>query len=192
VRAWLDKYESSLGLDKVASIDWEQVAGCFPPVPGTYALVVETAAPGPVLIGRTGKRGRMEVVPGFYVYTGSAGGGVRARQRCHLTPARDLQIWWDVDVLRLRCSVVEVWFTVDPLDPNLDPKSALMERECAVARSVLTMPAATVPVRKFGASGCRRCPAHLAHFASRPSFRSFQARMRRSAVPCRVQRIVLG
>lgn len=189
MRAWLDQYEASLGAGLAVPVDWEQVAGRFPHGLATYALVMQTATKGGVLIGQTGRLGRMEVVPGYYVYGGSAGmppDGLHYRLRWHLTLARDLKLQKQVDFLRLRCSVVEVWFTVDPFT------TSPLERECVLNMCVLAMPGATVPMPRFGSTDCRTCPAHLAHFEDRPSFRSFQAMVKRSAMPCRVQRVVLG
>jgi Uri superfamily endonuclease len=192
---WLDQYEARLGLGAVVTVGWEKVAKHFPAEPGTYALVLQTAAPGGVLLGRTGNLGRMEVADGSYVYSGSACGtktGIRGRQRRHLTLARELKLKWQVDFLRLRCSVVEVWFTTDSFPSDLDLKAARSARECAFAMSVLTMAGATVPVPGFGSPEHRNCPAYLAHFETKPSFRAFQREVERSEWPCRLQRVIVG
>jgi Uri superfamily endonuclease len=194
LHGWLDRYEAGLGIGRVTPVDLERALSRLPEEEGTYAMVLEAVAPGPVLLGRTGTLGRMEVRPGYYVYAGSAfqSGGVRGRWRHHLTPAVELALKWQVDCLRLRCAVVEGWFTTAPLPSGRDRVLARSARECALAMSVLAMRAATVPVRGFGSPEDRRCPAYLAYFEAKPSFRAFQSAVARSDWPCRLQRVVLA
>jgi Uri superfamily endonuclease len=55
----------------------------FEPRPGTYALLLSSAADGVIRVGRLGD---LRLQPGFYVYVGSAlgPGGVRARLAHHM------------------------------------------------------------------------------------------------------------
>ena len=86
---------------------------------------------------------------GTYVYCGSAygPGGLRARVARHLR--REKPMRWHVDYLTRSGSVRAVLAL---------PGGS----ECALLSSILTHPGATVPIRGFGSSDCRRCPAHLA------------------------------
>ena len=107
-RAWLARYEEGLG--RVRAVDWEAEARRFPGGPGTYVLVLKTEAPGPVLVGRTGRIGRVVALPGYYAYIGSAcgPGELAGRLKHHLKLARGLRLKWQVDFLRLRCSMASL------------------------------------------------------------------------------------
>jgi Uri superfamily endonuclease len=172
-------------------VDWERIATRLPKEEGAYVMILQTVVPGPLLLGRNGALGRMEVRNGYYAYSGSAGSGLRGRWKHHLTLAEELALKWQVDFLRLRCSVVEIWFTTDPPPPAFSPGAARSDRECALALGVLAMRGATVPVLGFG-SPKRGCPAYLAYFERKPSFRAFQVRMQQADCPYRMQRVVLG
>lgn len=91
---------------------------------------------------------------GYYVYTGSAMGGVEARVSRHLRRRKRLR--WHVDYLLRAAEVVGV------------VSMATTRRvECACNRAVLRMRGAKVVAPGFGASDCR-CPAHLVHFVAKP------------------------
>ena len=126
--------------------------------PGTYALVLESAARAVVEVGRLG---RIRLHRGFYVYVGSAlgPGGLRARIGRHLDPG--CAIHWHVDYLKRATRIVEIWYVADPV-----------RREHAWARAIGDLSNATIPIPGFGASDCR-CATHLFHFPTRPRLATF-------------------
>ncbi|MBI2939275.1 MAG: GIY-YIG nuclease family protein [Chloroflexi bacterium] len=101
-----------------------------------------------------GRLGTFHFPAGWYVYVGSAMGGLEQRVARHRHPSPIRR--WHLDYLRAEAPVREV---------HLFPSPA--RRECDLARAVLALPFASVPVPRFGASDCR-CPAHLAHFPGEP------------------------
>jgi sugar fermentation stimulation protein A len=101
-----------------------------------------------------GHLGPIRFEPGYYVYVGSALGGLGARLRRHLR--RDKPRHWHVDWLREVADLVAVAYRLGP------------ERiECSVAERVAALPGATRPVPGFGSSDCR-CRSHLFHFLEVP------------------------
>jgi len=128
------------------------------PVPGTYALVLRSASSAAVQIGR---RDRLIVEPGYYIYVGSAlgPGGVRARVSRHFRGARNRH--WHIDYLRAVSSPVCAWYRYAPF--NLEHQWA---------RAVADMPG-TAGVKGFGCSDCR-CDAHLFAMANEPGFARFR------------------
>jgi Uri superfamily endonuclease len=129
-----------------------------PSQPGTYALVLAAFEYANLMIG---KLGSMQVIPGYYVYTGSAfgPGGLRARLNRHLGSPPTFH--WHIDYLRRASEPVEIWTNEDGV--NL---------EHAWAEILRTSPGAVIPKRRFGASDCR-CPAHLVYYPHRPEFERF-------------------
>ncbi|MDH3701228.1 MAG: GIY-YIG nuclease family protein [Alphaproteobacteria bacterium] len=116
----------------------------IPTSAGAYALSIELVQPV-----RLARFPDTALSAGTYVYCGSAygPGGLRARVARHLRHEKPMR--WHVDYLTRSGSVRAVL--------------ALPEgSECALLSSILTHPGATVPIRGFGSSDCRRCPAHLA------------------------------
>ena len=101
-----------------------------------------------------GRLGHLSLPAGWYLYTGSALGGLGARLSRHAR--QEKHIHWHIDRL---------------LAPGrLDAVAARIGRErieCQTASTVIALPGATVPAPRFGSSDCR-CPAHLIHLATRP------------------------
>jgi len=130
---------------------------------GCYHLLYHLPRPTRL---RVGALGCFALPAGWYVYTGSAfgPGGLAARVARHRACARHLTSpgdpprapHWHVDYLAAVAALKEV-----VLLPERE------RRECAHARYLQTLPGASVPVPRFGASDCR-CPAHLVRFAQRP------------------------
>jgi len=119
--------------------------------PGVYHLVLRLRRARTIQVGRLG---RFSFEAGFYVYTGSAMGGLEARVARHPRGAKKL--WWHIDYLLREAELVEVAAV---------PTSETVE--CERNRWVLSLSGASVPVKGFGASDCR-CRTHLAHFGERP------------------------
>ena len=130
--------------------------------PGTYALIVCSAVRRQVQIG---KLGRLDVVPGFYVYAGSAfgPGGLAARISRHRRKTKTRR--WHIDYLTAILPVEEVWYTLDAI-----------RRECHWADVLSQMRGAEVPAAGFGSSDCA-CRTHLWFFPIRPSRRTFCRRL---------------
>lgn len=126
--------------------------------PGTYALVLECTRTERIEIG---KLGQLDVQPGVYVYIGSAfgPGGLEARIRHHANAA--VRPHWHVDYLRMKCPLVEVWFS-----------DTTFRLEHAWASAVSQMPGAVIPLPRFGSSDCA-CATHLFWFKTRPEFSEF-------------------
>jgi len=114
--------------------------------PGTYALVLRCIHGTKITVGALGP---MQVVPGFYVYIGSAfgPGGLRSRLLHHLLKRASPH--WHIDYLRLVTEPTEAWITLDPT-----------KREHEWASALAKFPRVSVPIPRFGASDCR-CPSHL-------------------------------
>ena len=120
--------------------------------PGTYAVVWHCVSSATVTVGRWG---RLDLVPGYYTYVGSAfgPGGVRARVNRHfrrLKPTR-----WHIDYLRDYLRPVGVWYTHDP---------RRLEHCWAGAFSVMS---ALTSIPGFGCSDCN-CNSHLFFAAVEP------------------------
>jgi Uri superfamily endonuclease len=124
----------------------EQDSAPWPRTPGAYALILR-AERGLVLdIPRF--RGR-QLAPGLYVYFGSARGpgGLAARVGRHLRGAR--RTHWHIDRLLAKGEVVTA--LVAPGGRECDWRAAVQAADDRVH----------VPLRGFGSSDCRACPAHL-------------------------------
>jgi Uri superfamily endonuclease len=150
-----------------ASPFWLTLRSTLDNPPGTYALILERAGRARVTVGRLG---RFDLSPGVYVYVGSAlgPGGLQARIRRHLDPARPLH--WHIDYLKRATRIVEIWSLADPV-----------RREHAWALALGTLPNASIPMPGFGASDCD-CPAHLFHFPTAPKFAAFARALRRAGL----------
>jgi Uri superfamily endonuclease len=122
--------------------------------PGTYVLLLRLAAPVRLGVGRLGP---FDLAAGWYVYVGSALGGLGPRLRRHARLGKPRR--WHVDTLREVAELAAVAARVGP------------ERiECPTAARVAAQPGASVPARRFGASDCR-CASHLFYFAREPDLR---------------------
>jgi Uri superfamily endonuclease len=145
--------------------------------PGTYALVLSSAVPALIRVGRLGS---LRLHPGFYVYIGSAHGpgGLRARLAHHLGPGS--RPHWHIDYLRAHANPEAVWCCYGP-----------RPWEHQWAKCLGTLPEASIPLAGFGASDCA-CESHLYFFKGRPSRTSFARSLRamdRSHPPVRLSRL---
>lgn len=132
---------------------------------GTYALVLYLDHETRIVIGRLGT---FDLPAGYYLYVGSAlgPGGLEARLARHFRAEKRLR--WHIDHLLEHAQIVEVWTA-----------SSENRLECLWAQAARELPGAQIPVPGFGSSDCR-CPAHLVHFATRPSLALFAERIRSS------------
>ena len=118
---------------------------------GTYQLLLKLDRPESISIGRLGI---FSFPAGYYVYTGSAMGGLDARIARHLSKSK--RFHWHVDYLLERCSILRYAI-----------KESSARQECSFNSEALAMDGASVPVRGFGSSDCK-CVAHLVYFEIEP------------------------
>ena len=129
--------------------------------PGTYALILQCDSKVSAQIGHWGQ---IEILPGYYLYIGSAfgPGGVRARVSRHLR--KDKSKHWHIDYLREFVAPLEVWISYEP------------ERfEHQWAETFYKM-YGMIPIQGFGCSDCK-CYSHLFYTAITPDFISFSNRI---------------
>jgi Uri superfamily endonuclease len=126
---------------------------------GTYALVFACAAPVHLTVGRLGP---VSLVPGYWIYVGSAfgPGGLRSRLTHHLKPSA--RPHWHLDYIKGALRAVDIWATTDPV-----------KREHEWAGIIAAMKGASLPVAGFGATDCG-CRSHLIHFSRHPGFSGFR------------------
>ena len=118
---------------------------------GAYQLLIKLDHAATI---RVGKLGTFDFPAGFYVYTGSAMGGLEARIARHLSNTK--RFHWHLDFLLERSSILRYASRV-----------ASAREECLLNAETLQMPDAEVPVRGFGSSDCK-CVAHLVYFRAEP------------------------
>jgi Uri superfamily endonuclease len=114
---------------------------------GIYQLLIHLPESASIQIG---KKGRFKFPAGYYVYTGSAKGGLKGRVRRHLR--KDKKDFWHIDYLLRHAVVRKVLLFV-----------GRRRNECALARKVLSKREGSVIVPKFGSSDCG-CVSHLVFF----------------------------
>lgn len=108
-----------------------------------------------------GRLGEFLLAEGCYVYVGSAlgPGGLRARLRRHLSPAK--HPYWHIDYLTRYCRPQAVRYVAGP-----------QRLECTWVQ-LLHQAGATWPIPGFGSSDCRRgCGAHLLQIPATPSHKT--------------------
>ena len=123
---------------------------------GVYVLVIEVPAACVVDVGRLG---RSTFPAGWYLYVGSALGGLAGRVGRHLRAEKRLH--WHVDHLLPHGWVREVWYRVAGT-----PEGAGTASECAIAADLTALPGAERWPPRFGASDCR-CGGHLVRLGAR-------------------------
>jgi Uri superfamily endonuclease len=118
---------------------------------GVYVLLLGLSAEMTTKVGRLGV---IRFPAGTYLYIGSAmgPGGLEARLARHCQKQKKRH--WHIDYLRESATVEAVWWHAT--DERL---------ECRWAGAGLSLPGASVPAPRFGASDCT-CPAHLVHLPS--------------------------
>ena len=119
----------------------------IPRGPGTYMLVLCLPKRRRLAVGRLGD---FEFPAGYYLYAGSAQGGLRGRVLRHLRA--DKKRHWHIDYLNSGesgATVIEVWWLVGQ-----------KRLECEWAAAARRLPGASAPAPGFGASDCG-CSSHL-------------------------------
>ncbi len=120
--------------------------------PGTYSLLMQLAYASTIQVGRLGL---LQFPAGFYLYVGSALGGLHARLARHLRAAK--RHHWHVDYLLDSAVIEEVWVATGS------------ERlECCWAATMASAESVSRLHSGFGATDCR-CGGHLFYAPTRPS-----------------------
>jgi len=150
---------------------------------GTYALVMALKSDAAIAIGRLGLSGgrggenEITLPAGYYVYFGSARGGLSARVGRHLK--REKQFHWHSDYLLQFAEVVEVWYSPEGEEVECGERKevkgagGVRKKECLWCQVARGMPQGQILIPGFGSSDCR-CPAHLVYFPAPPSFELFR------------------
>ena len=133
---------------------------------GTYALVAFLEKGVRLQIGRLGVH---DFPAGYYVYSGSALGGLPGRLNRHLRPHKRLH--WHIDYLLQKAPVIQVWYS-----------TGQDRLECIWNAIIAALPDAQPSVRGFGSSDCR-CSTHLTYFPSVPPFATFEQEVVRNKLP---------
>ena len=118
---------------------------------GAYQLLIKLDHPAAIQIGRLGE---FRFAGGYYVYTGSAMGGIEQRVARHLSKTK--RFHWHIDYLLEHGRVI--LYAI---------RESSARRECEFSSMMLEMDGASVPVKGFGSSDCG-CVSHLVYFEKRP------------------------
>lgn len=132
----------------------------MPAIKGTYALILALDTETAIKAGRLAPFSFQE---GYYLYAGSALGGLHSRIKRHIRDNKKPH--WHIDYLRQEARIIEVWY--------LDSSVRL---ECAWYQYAVRLPHAQAVLAGFGSSDCG-CYSHLVYFPSAPSFRDFRRQM---------------
>jgi len=114
---------------------------------GSYQLIIHIKKDRKIQIGALGE---FNFLKGYYVYTGSAMTNLKQRVERHKRKIKKIK--WHIDFL-LADKYVKI------IDIKLFP--SIKKEECIHNLRILKNLGAYVPVKGFGSSDCRRCPAHL-------------------------------
>ena len=133
---------------------------------GTYALLIRL---GVGVCLRVGKLGIHNLPPGYYVYVGSALGGLSNRLRRHLRPEK--RLYWHIDYLLSQAAVAQIWYSIGP-----------GRLECKWNAIMRNLPGAKPSILGFGSSDCR-CSSHITYFRLTPPFRLFKQCLEQDKLP---------
>jgi Uri superfamily endonuclease len=124
-----------------------------------------------------GKAGELAVLPGYYLYVGSARGpgGLHARAGRHLRGSTALR--WHIDYLRRITHARGVWL-----------QAGREQVEHNWAATLQRMPGLAPAMRKFGASDCT-CNTHLFYTAAPPAIDLFRQQLEQSGLAANVTEV---
>ncbi|MFH1537880.1 MAG: GIY-YIG nuclease family protein [bacterium] len=123
---------------------------------GVYLLLIRLDKKKRIQVGRLGL---FEFPPGWYVYAGSAMGGLAGRLKRHLRKHKKNQ--WHIDYLLSHAEVRKIAITKSE-KKHAGGKEKNERLECRTNKIVQKLPESSTPAPRFGASDCR-CPAHLTY-----------------------------
>jgi len=125
--------------------------------PGTYVLLLCLRCDRQIGVGSLGK---LLFKAGYYLYVGSALGGLGARIGRHLRTRK--RFHWHIDYLLRWATIYEIWYLLDA------------ERaECLWAQTLTRLPGLQEYKAPFGASDCS-CRTHLFYSQEWPDLTVFQ------------------
>ena len=133
---------------------------------GTYALVIRSENQ---LIMPVGRLGTCDFNSSYYVYAGSALGGLNSRLKRHLKTEKPLH--WHIDYLLQQANIILIWYSLSEA-----------RLECVWNEILAQLPGAVPYIAGFGSSDCR-CRTHLTYFPTMPSFDSFRLKLRNRGLP---------
>jgi Uri superfamily endonuclease len=130
------------------------------PLQGTYALLMQVLRAHSFQVGRLGL---LELLPGYYIYVGSAlgSGGLRARVGRHLNIKKVRH--WHIDYLLQVAVIRKIWIVYSPV-----------RQEHNWAKIFQDIPGSSVPIKGFGSSDCQ-CESHLFYFNNLPDHPEIKA-----------------
>jgi len=139
------------------------------PSPGTYALILHSRIKKEVEVG---KLGFISLIPGYYIYVGSAfgPGGLRARVHRHIAESK--KKYWHLDYIKLFTQPSEIWYSYEPVI-----------REHQWAQIIKMSKHARILMKGFGSSDCS-CATHLFFMKTRPAAGSFVKRIQVNIKEC--------
>lgn len=120
---------------------------------GLYQLFL--LLPSSILL-QVGRLGAFTFPSGYYVYTGSAMGGILPRLSHHFTTVQrgPTRPYWHIDYLLQHCRIVGVVLYLTSC-----------KGECELNQALLQCFGASVPAPGFGSSDCQ-CSAHLLYLGA--------------------------
>ena len=147
----------------------------LPRDPGSYLLILRSHNEQGLPVG---KAGNMHVMPGYYLYTGSAfgPGGLRARAGRHLRGGNNVR--WHIDYLRQITEAWAVWFYTG---------SERMEHQWA--NSLERLPQLSSPMKNFGSSDCT-CTTHLFFSQTAPALKHFEQQLKLDGLSASLNELV--
>lgn len=139
------------------------------PLPGTYALVLYCRINKKVEVG---KLGFISLIPGYYIYVGSAfgPGGLRARVHRHIRESKKKH--WHLDYIKGFTQPIEIWYSYEP-----------EIREHQWAEIIKMGSHSQILMKGFGSSDCS-CTTHLFFTKTRPQAGSFVKRIQADIKEC--------
>jgi sugar fermentation stimulation protein A len=127
---------------------------------GSYVLLMQLKSETHLAVG---KLGEFDFHRGYYMYCGSALGGLSARINRHLRP--DKQLHWHIDYLLRFVDILEVWYI-----------SSDRRLECILCNEARTLSGSEDVAPGFGSSDCR-CLSHLLYFKMKPSLEALDEKL---------------